>query len=58
MGRHADACRERAVECVRLAGTVTNTGGWLTYLDLAKQRRQTAEQAEFFELLPDRTGAG
>ena len=49
MGKRTDKCREKAVECERMATLVTDETIRSVYLDLAKQWTAMAEDAEGLE---------
>jgi hypothetical protein len=49
-----NACREKAVECEHRARTVSEEPLREMYRDLAKQWRDMARQAEFFDRKRDR----
>jgi hypothetical protein len=51
MGERIDKCRERAVECKRMAMLVTDETIRLLYLDLARQWLLMARDAEELERL-------
>jgi hypothetical protein len=49
MGKRTDKCREKAVECERMATLVTDETIRSVYLDLAKQWLRMAKDAEELE---------
>jgi hypothetical protein len=49
MGERTDKCREKAVECKRMATLVTDDALRSMYLDLAKQWLRMAKDAEELE---------
>jgi hypothetical protein len=49
MDERAEACRKKAMECERMAMASSDAALRFMYLDLAKQWREMAEQAEYFD---------
>ena len=49
MSERAEACRKKALQCEHAAIRTTDTGARLMYLDMARQWREMAEQAEELE---------
>jgi hypothetical protein len=49
MSERAEACRKKALQCEQAAIIATDMGARLMYLDVARQWREMAEQAEDLE---------
>jgi hypothetical protein len=49
MSEHAEHCRKKAAECERLAMLVTQDHLRKMYLDLARQWREMAQEAEILD---------